>query len=245
MNDLRRNHIKFLTVIIVNFGILAGSIFIFIFFGRILNDINYNYVWILGFSELLILVFVTFYLRTNIWTVVNEKYRLKISSNLGDPLPIKRLRNKESLHRYMMNIDYELFAEDLTHRTYYKAEKNTIRKMFGGYILKVVVYIEKNQQEFYLASVDEEVGKIQSKLQSEKKRVQNFLITQVKPVSAIDDDVKRLIRETLFFKTQSSVVSTINVALHHDSEKAVIFYSDNYSPSLYYTEQINDIKNMV
>jgi hypothetical protein len=54
-----------------------------------------------------------------------------------------------------------------------------------------------------------------------------------------------LIKETFFFKTQNSVISTINIALHQESEKAVMFYSDKFSPSLYYTEQIDEIKKMV
>lgn len=245
MSELRKNHIRFLRIIIVNVAIFAGAIFLFVFLGRILNDINYNYVWVLGFSELLVLVFTTFYFRTSIWSVVNERYRLKISENLGDPLPIKRLRNKESLNRYMENNDYELYAQDPAHRTYYKVVKNKIRKTFGGYVLKVVVYIEKDQEEFYLASVDEEIGKIQDKLQQDRKKVMNYLVTQIKPVTTLDDDTKRLIRETLFFKTQRSVISTLNVALHQDSEKAIMFYSDTFSPSLYYTEHLEDIKRMV
>lgn len=245
MNELRKNHIKFLTVILLNVLFFILCVLIFIFVGRWLQTVNYNLVWTLAFVLLLILTYSTFRFRASIWTVVNEKYRLQLGKNLGDPLPIKRMRTKESVSRYLLNNDYELFTQDETHQTFYKVEKNKIRKMFGGYVLKVVVYVSKNQDEFYLQAVDEDINRIQDKLYEERKRVQNFLITQLKPVDDINDEVKKQVKETLFFKTQRSVVSTINVALHYDSEKAVLFYSDTYSPSLYYTEQIEDIKKMV
>jgi hypothetical protein len=245
MNELRKNHIKFLTIIFVNLAFYALTFYAFIYFGRILDDINYNYVWTLGFVILLIWTVQTFMFRNRIWVVVNEKYRIKIASNLGDPLPIKRLRTKESLSRYLLNNDYKLFSQDPSHQTFYKVEKNKVRKMFGGYILKVVVYISKNEEEFYLQVVDEDINRIQDLLQTERKKVQNFLITQIKTIDQLDDNTKKLIKETFFFKTQNSVISTINIALHQESEKAVMFYSDKFSPSLYYTEQIDEIKKMV
>lgn len=243
--ELRRNSIRFAVTILINTLIFAAAVFIFIYFGKMLESVNSNYVWALGFTLLLILLFTTFEFRNRIWAIVNQRYLFKIRENLGEPLHIKRLKSKEYLHRYMLNNDYELYSQDQDHRTYFKTEKNKVRRMFGGYILKVVVYIEKSQPEFYLSVVDDDVSRIQADLQKQRKKVQNFLVTQLKEIDELDDKTKKLITETLLFKTQSSVISTINVGLHHPSNKAVLFYSDKFSPSLYYTEHIEDIKKMV
>jgi hypothetical protein len=72
-----------------------------------------------------------------------------------------------------------------------------------------------------------------------------MFITQVKEISSMDEQTKDAIREIVFVKTSVGVVSTINIGLHFPSNKAVLMYSETYSPSLYYRYHIDEIKLFV
>ena len=138
-----------------------------------------------------------------------------------------------------------MFSSDADHFLYYRAKKDHIKKMLRGYILEIVVYINNEDSEFYLSIVDEQVQKIQDMLRKDKKKVEKLLITQIKTIKELDDKTKQYIKEIVFIRSQTGIISTINVGLHYDSNKAVLLYSDTYSPSLYYKYQVEEIKNLV
>merc|ERR1711879_876522 len=105
-----------------------------------------------------------------------------------------------------------------------RTEKDQVKKMFRGYTLEIVVYTSKIEPEFYLDIVDEEVQAIQDKLRSEKKRVAQILVTQIKQVDELTDDVKVKTSEVFFMRMKNIVISTINVSIDLSTDKAVFLY---------------------
>ena len=117
--------------------------------------------------------------------------------------------------------------------------------MLRGYILEIVVLIKDNEPEFYLDAVDNEIQKIQDILIKEKRRVDKMLITQVKFIEELDDNTKKQLSEIVFIRTQTNVISTINVGIDLDNSEAIMLYSDQFTPSLYYTYHVDQIKKMI
>ena len=111
-------------------------------------------------------------------------------------------------------------------------------------MLEVVVYINKDESEFYLEIVNDEINKIKEKLSKEKKTVNRMFITQYKEVDTLDEKTKKSLSEIVFIRTRNHIISTINVGVL-DNELAVMLYSDTYSPSLYYKYHIEQIKDMI
>ena len=175
---------------------------------------------------LLVTLFVIAFFRAKLDSIINASYLIRIRENAGEPLPIKRIKTREFLNTYLISNDYIKFVDQTDHFLYYRTKKDHIKKMLRGYILEVVVFINQDEPEFYLVSIDEEVQKLQEMFRKEKKKVEKLLITQVKFI-------------------ETGIISTINVGLHLDSNKAVLLYSDTYNPSLYYKYHIDEIKKMV
>ncbi len=243
MDDLKRINRKFLGTIF-GFIIYVSSI-AFVIWESYLLFSKSSYAYALTFALLLITLFVTSIFRAKLDAIINMSYLVKIRKNAGEPLPIKRLKAKEFLHTYLISNNYIMFAKDSNYDLYYKVEKDHIKKMLRNYILEIVVYINDSSNEFYLESVDEQIQKLQEMLRKEKKKVEKLLITQFKAVDELDNQTKDSIKEIVFIRSQSGIISTINVGLHYKSNHAIMLYSDTYSPSLYYSYQVGEIKKML
>lgn len=235
----------------INRRFLLTMATLIIYIGLSIGIIWYVYVYYINQSVtvalivLLITLFVISVFRAKLDSLINVSYLIRIRENAGEPLTIQRLKTKEFLNTYLINNDYIKFAESDDHFLYYRTKKDHIKKMLRGYILEIVVYINQDEPEFYIESIDEEVQKLQEMFRKEKKKVEKLLITQLKFIDNLDENVKQQIREIVFMRSQSGIISTINVGLHLDSNKAVLLYSDTYSPSLYYKYHIELIKKLV
>ena len=240
--DLRIIHLKFvLSIVFFIVLILGGLLGGYLSFWYFNSAIAYATV----FAILLVFLFVSSIFRSRLEALINRSYMIRIIAKQGPPLPIKRIRNSESLERYLRTQDFEVFARQGTHIILSRMKKDDIKKIFRGYILEVVVYLQPGVEEFYLEHVDESIQKLQEQASKNKLKVEKILVTQIKKVTELDDATKDKIKEIIFLRSQSGIISTINVALHEPSDNAVFLYSDEYSPSMYYKYHIEQIKRMI
>lgn len=243
MDELKRIHKQFVVTISL-FVIIVLAIFSTVWITyKYLEDPNVQYI--IFFSLLIVLLFFTSMFRTRIEFVINTSYLMRINNNQGQPLEIKRIYKKEHLHSYLSGNDFNMFSNEEDYLIYYKASKDHIKKMFRGYILEIVVYLSPEHKEFYYSKIDDQIQKIQTKLAHDSKKIHKLLITQIKVVDDLDEETKKQISEIVFIRSQAGIISTINVGLHMDSNKAVMLYSDTFSPSLFYNYHIEQIKKMI
>ncbi len=196
------------------------------------------------FVFFLISIFVTSYASNKLNYLMNLSFIIKISDNSGEPLNITRVNNTQNLYQYLENNDYVKYKNDASHYLFYRLTKDTIKQVFSKYMLEVVVYVNKDEPDFYLDQVNDEINNLKLEFLNEKKVVNRLFITQFKEVNSLDEKTKKDISEIVFIRTKHNIISTINVGLFED-ELAVMLYSDTYTPSLYYTYHIEQIKNMI
>ena len=79
----------------------------------------------------------------------------------------------------------------------------------------------------------------------EKKKINRLIITQIKEIKELDDKTRDEIKEVIFIRTKRLIISTLNVGLFQTQKKAVMLYSDTYSPSLYYKYHLDEIKKIL
>ncbi len=243
MKDIKMINRRFLLTITL--FVIYLAVVVSIIWYSYLHFPNSNVLYAVTFMLLLVTLFVTSIFRARLDSVTNTSYLIKIRKNAGDPLPIKRIKTKEFLHTYLVSNNYIMFSKQSNYFLYYRAKKDHIKKMLRGYILEIVVYIDASEKEFYLEVIDEQIQKIQDLLRKEKKKVEKLLITQIKVIDALDHKTKQRIKEIVFIRSQTGIISTINIGLHYESNQAVLLYSDTYSPSLYYNYHIEEIKKMI
>lgn len=196
------------------------------------------------FIFFLISIFVTSYASNKLNYLTNLSYIIKITEYSAEPLQITRVNDTQGLYLYLENNDFIKFKNDSSHYLFYRLTKDTIKQMFSKYMLEVVVYINKDVPDFYLDQVNDEINDLKDKFHMDKKVVNRLFITQYKEINTLDDKTKKDISEIVFIRTKHNIVSTINVGIFED-ELAVMLYSDTYSPSLYYTYHIDQIKGML
>jgi len=239
---LRWIHVQFLlTILLFLVYILASLLGGYLGFWYFNSAIAYALV----FANIFLFLVISTLFRARIEVLINRSFLLRIVDKQGPPLPIKRIHELASLEQYLRMQEFTVFAKQGTHTVFSRMKKDDIKKIFRGYILEVVVYIRPNMDEFYLDHVDECVQKLQDEAIKNKQKVEKILVTQIKKVTELDDDTKNKIKEIIFLRTQSGIISTINVGLHEASGKAILLYSDEYSPSMYYRYHIDQIKRMV
>ena len=243
MEDIKKLHRQFLVTIVTFIFVIA--IIITIISLSFIKISNPNTPYLIFFSLMLVFMFLTTMFKSRIDSIINTSYLLKITQYQGKPLGINRLYSEENLRSYLNANDYIDFEQKSNHAVFYKTTKDHIKKIFRGYILEIVVYIKPDESEFYLEAVDEEINKIQEILIKNKQRVDKMLITQIKIIDELDDVTKAQLSEIVFIRAQSGIISTINVGIDLKSSKAVLLYSDDFSPSLYYTYHVEQIKKMI
>lgn len=206
---------------------------------------NDNIKYIIFFSILIIMIFVISIFRRNLTEITILSFLIKIRNHAGPPLEMQHTRRLETFGPMLYKQDFTRFAFDQAHTLYFRMHLDPIKKIFKRYVLDIVVLIHREKEPFYLDVVDAEIGKIQQDQLKQHKKIDRMFITQIKSISNLDDQTKESIKEIVFVKTRQTIISTINVGLHGASNKAVMLYSDSYSPSLYYTYHIDFIKSII
>lgn len=239
-NKINRKFLLTLFAFIIIASIIIGTV-IFVFIRVDNSRVEYPII----FGAMLILLFVTAYFRNRIEMITSESYMLRIKLNRGKPIKAKHQISRSAYETRLNKLNYSVFAKDSTHTLFYRAYKDDIKRIFRHYILEVVVFVDKDQDEFYLETVDKEISDIQEKCNKENKRIAKTLVTQFKIVDELDESTKGKIVENIIFRSQNYFLSTINVGLHRSSNQAVMLYSDTYTPSLYYRHHIDQIKHII
>lgn len=233
---------KFLVTIILYVTYFVGGIVLFVYGYFKIGGGN---LLITGlFVFLLVSLFVTSWASNRLNYISNLSYATKISSNSGDPLKISRVNNTKKLYQYLEEHEFTKYRNDDSHYLFYRLTKDTIKKAFSFYMLEVVVYINKDEIDFYLDQVNDEIDEIKDIFFKDKKVINRLFVTQFKEVDTLDEKTKKDIAEIVFIRTKHHIISTINVGIFND-ELAVMLYSDTYSPSLYYKYHIEQIKDML
>lgn len=233
--EFRQTLIAFIGVIIL-MGAVAVAAALFI---------PEAYSYIVYFLLLISFILIGPRYRTKMERITNVAYIIKIRANQAEPLPIKHMHPQVDLYQWLVNKGYQRFISTTSHEFYFREQKDPIRKVFKKYIVDVVVFVHTKNNDFYLSEVDDEVQKVIDQMIKDKKRLFAMTITQIKRISKIDEQMKDKLTEIVFIRSKRGIISTINVGLHDASKQAVMLYSKTYSPSLYYTYHIDQIKEIV
>jgi|GEM_PF-649618 len=252
MNDVKKiNQRFFFTLVLFIFIILLG-IGAMILSNLFIPNVDLQYV--IYFVSLIGMIVAGGMFQTRFTRLTNTAYLIKIRHHASPALPMRHTLKLDQMPSVLKEQGYTRYAVDQSHTLFYRVTKDTIKRMLTKYMLEVVVLIEGHIDEFYLSAVDEEINRIQETYLKERKRMERILITQIKPIHDLSVETKDKIKEIFFLKTRevslflrarSTVISTINVGLHKPSNTALMLYSDTYSPSLYYTHHIEQIKSML
>lgn len=241
--DVKKINRKFLFTLLLFLAVLGLFVVALLLMDRFI--MSQNLIYILLFVLIGLLLFVTSVFRRKFYEITNISYLLKIRAKPGDPLSMVHSRNMGDFHSYLKRKGFTRYKATPSHTLFYKAYKDHIKKIFRNYVLEIVVILPSDQDTFYIDAVDEDIANIQQDQNAKKQRIEKMLITQIKPISDINDSVKEAVKEIVFVKTRVGIVSVINVGLHYPTSKAVILYSDVYSPSLYYRYHMDEIKDYI
>lgn len=243
MNDIQKINRQFRSALISFLAIIVLVAAMMIVIRIVLqeNVIGIILIVVLGIA----LVFVAGYYKSKLDTITNLSYLIKIRADQGEPLSIHHMTDIMTAGNELRDQGFIRFAEDQSHRLYYRVKKDHIRKDKVRYIMEVVVIVLSKKASFYLDIVDDEIEKLQKMSLREKKRVDKLLITQIKEIVDTEESTKTAIKEIVFVKSKAGIVSTINVGLHQKSKLAVMLYAQKYSPSQYYTYHLEQIKDMI
>ena len=243
MDEKKQIHRKFVITMISL--VLSVAIAITLAIVALLTLENQGTAFAIIFGIMLLMLPVTSFFKSRVDQLTNLSFSARIHASPGNPLTTNRLLTKEGFYNYLNKQDYVLFSDDDIHTFYYRIKKDDIKQMFKGYIFEVVVLIKDSVNEYFLDIVDEEVQKLYREFAKEKKRVDKMLITQIREIEDLNEEEKDKVKQIVFIRTRQGIISTINVAIIRDAKKAVMLYSDKYTPSMYYSYHVNQIKKMV
>lgn len=244
MSARRKNHLSFLLAIFSFLLIIAVMLIAAWYTNTKLENDSIFYVVV--FASLFLLIFITQYYKSLIDSITNESYLIRIKDNAEKPISMVRTKDLKAFKNYLINEEFIMHSDDEEHFLFYRVRKDHIKQILKGYILEIIVYVSPSSDEYYLASVDDEIDKIQKISEKASQRLDVMLITQIKAVGDLSKNEKSKIAEIVFLKTSlAGVISTINVGLHHNSGLAVMLYSTKYSPSLYYKYHVEQIKKYI
>jgi type III secretory pathway component EscS len=243
MNDVNKINQQFLNLLLIYIAILVGLIIgiavAFIFIRNI--DIAYGILLLV----LVAMIIITGLFKNRMDQITHMSYLVKIRASQGEPLDISNMLSFPNVQPVFRKNDYERYQDNETYTIYYKLDKDPIKQIFRHYMLTVMVLIKNQNAEFYLDRVDNEINKLRDEIFKEKKKINRLIITQIKEIKELDDKTRDEIKEVIFVRTKRLIISTINVGLFQAQKKAVMLYSDTYSPSLYYKYHLDEIKNIL
>ena len=243
MNDVKRVNQQFLNLLLIYIAVLVGLIIgiaaSFVFIRNI--DIAYGILLIV----LVVMILITGLFKNRLDQITHMSYLVKIRASQGEPLSIMNMQSFPQVQSVFKKYDYERYQDNETYTIYYKLDKDPIKQIFRNYMLTVMVLIKNQNAEFYLDRVDKEINKLRDEIFKEKKKINRLIITQIKEIKDLDDKTRDEIKEVIFIRTKRLIISTINVGLFQTQKKAVMLYSDTYSPSLYYKYHLDEIKKIL
>jgi len=251
MNDVVKVNRQFRWTLILFIVMIVTSIAAMILANLFMRE---EYQYIVHFAVLLFLLFSIIRFKNRFDQITNISYIIKIRSHAGQPIKMMQTKKMNDYPSFLQKKDYVKFAQDKDHCLFYRITQDEIKKIFRKHILEVVVILNDTVDGFYLDQVNEEIGKIQQQKDNMRFRMDRLLITQMKPITDLTEKVKDEIKEiifvkttgiSLFLKSNTTIISTINIGLHQSSSNAVLLYSDTYSPSLYYKHHIDQIKKIL
>ncbi len=244
MTDIKKINRQFFRLLIIYLAVIVAiiglAITIMVIFGS-----DYNIIYSVLIAMFVLILLVTGLFKNSFDQITHMSYLIKIRANEGKPLPIVHLT---SLHQHLAVFKqngFDRYQDTETYTIYYKVEKDHIKQIFKNNILTIMVLIKNKNADFYSDRVDDEINRLRDELFKKKKKVNRIIITQIKEISQLDDKTKDMIKEVLFIRTKNYIISTINVGLYRASKKAIMLYSDTYSPSLYYKYHLEEIKNVL
>ena len=243
MPNEKRMKKLFINNIIIFVGIVAIGIALIVVSSIYVSDSNIFALILIVIMIILIVVGLIYKKRFD--NLINTSYIIRIINKPGNPLPIVQLRKTESIKNILETEDFSLHTKSQNYQLFIKVTKDMIRKVYRRYMLEVVVLITIDNQDFYIDEVTNQINKIQDENRRKKIRIDRLIITQIKEIPSLTDKIKESIKEIIFIRTQSQIISTINVGLDRLSQKAVFLYSDDYCPSLYYKHHIEFIKKII
>lgn len=236
----RRFHLFYISFISITVSMVAIAILTTLY-------VSQDWRFVIYFSELLLLLFLSYYFKRKLYELINLKYLVHIRESASSPLELKTVLKPSDIEKQLLKLGYKQVFTNKRFAMYIQIKKDDeIRKVFRHHILIAHVVIYNEHSSFYLKEVDALINDIQYKSQTEdKKRIDRLLITQYKPVKTFNDEVKDRINEIIFIKTDKHVISTINVGLLDHPSLALMLYSDTYSPSAYYRLHTETVKKVI
>ncbi|MFA5526648.1 MAG: hypothetical protein WC992_07480 [Acholeplasmataceae bacterium] len=252
MNDVKRINRQFLGTLITFILFLLAAVSAVIVTNIFMQDEAWQYLVYFVIMILVLLVVIMF--KNKFDQLTNISYIIKIRSNPGEPLPMHHTKLWDRYPFFLKEKGFTQYAFDQKHMIFYRVIQDQIKKIFRKHMIEVVVLLDPHCDGFYLEQVDNEIQQIQQKHLKERIKMDRMLITQIKPIQDLSDKTKEEIKEIIFLKTKdlslflrsnTTIISTINIGLYQPTSTAVMLYSETYSPSLYYTHHINEIKSMI
>lgn len=236
----RKFHLFYLGFILITVSMIVIAILTTLFVGQ-------DWRFVIYFSELLLLLFLSYYFKRKLYELINLKYLIHIRESAAAPIELSSPLKTIDIEKRLLKKGYTQKFSNKRFALYIKIVRDDeVRRVFRHHILYAHVVIYNEHSPFYLKEVDEFINDIQYKSQTEdKKRIDRLLITQYKPVKTFNDEVKDRINEIIFIKTDRHVISTINVGIVEDPSLAVMLYSKTYKPSSYYPLHIRSIQEIL
>lgn len=236
----RKFHAFYIGFILITVMMIAVAVLTTLF-------VNQDWRFVIYFSELLLLLYLSYYFKRKLYELINLKYLIHIRESAASPHELTNPLKTTDIERNLLKKGYKQKFSNQRFALYIKIVRDDeVRRVFRHHILYAQVVIYNEHSPFYLPEVDDLINDIQYKSQTEdKKRIDRLLITQYKPVKTFNDEVKDRINEIIFIKTDRHVISTINVGMVEDPSLAVMLYSKTYKPSSYYQMHIRSIQEIL
>ncbi len=243
MDELKRINKQFTRTYLIYIGVFIGFVGLAILLGFIITDNNLEYLVFL--LLIVILMIVSVYFKSYLDRIQNVSYLIRLMKNASDPLELNHMQELPIFEAYARQKGFSLYAQGKQHKVFYKVDKDHIRSVSRKYILQVIVLLDKNEPIFFSDKADDDINKLSQELLNKRMKVSRLLITQVKPIDELDESTKNALKEIVFYRSKREIISVINVGIHKPSNKAVMLYSDTYSPSLYYKYHVEQLKTLV
>ncbi len=243
MDELKRINKQFTRSYILYIAIFLLFVVAAISIGIWVKDSNVEFMLFL--LLIIVLMVVSVYFKSYLDRIQNVSYLIRIMRNASAPIDLNHMREVPIFEAHARQKGFTLFSSGHTFKVFYKAEKDHIKSYGRRYILQVLVVLDPTEPIFFSDKTDDEINKLNQELLKKKMKVSRMLVTQIKPVEELDEATKNAIKEIVFYRSKREIISVINVAIHKASNKAVMLYSDTYSPSLYYKYHVEQLKTLI
>jgi len=243
MDELKRINKQFTRTYLLYISIFVAFIVAAVTLGLWIEDNNIEFLVLL--SLIILLMVVSVYFKSYLDRIQNVSYLIKIMQNASDPIELNHLREFSIFQAFARQKGFVLYSQGKNHKVFYKAEKDHIKSISRRYILEVLVILDESEPIFFSDKADEDINKLNQELLKKRMKVSRMLVTQIKQIDELDESTKNAIKEVVFFRSKREIISVINVGVHKPSNKAVLLYSDTYSPSVYYSYHVEQLKSLI